>query len=243
MAEKTLKYSKIIEIFIQKITSKELLPGDDLPSESELITQYQVSRITIRRALDELCRLGYIEKMQGKRAFVKNTAKMQELTSIYSYTEEILRNGMTPSRKIIHSKLRLCTKDEERALSLQKTDAVFSLERVYYADASPLCYTTTALPYLVFRDIEHYDFEENSLYSIIETDYKIPITKTSLKLKAVTASLEIAELLDISISTPLLYSTAITYGTYLNKEIPIETFSTYYLTDKFEYTLTQLRHS
>lgn len=240
--KKLPKYVIIEQELIQKIQSGELSPGAELPSESDLISIYNVSRVTARRAIDELFHQGYIEKMQGKRTCVKQITKLQELSSIFSYTEEIIRQGMTPSREVLISDLRICTPEEAEKLQLQKADPVFHLERIYYADKHPLCYTVTTLPYHIFRDIEAYDFKENSLYKILEEDYNVKITTTSLKLKAISAYDKLAKHLNISKDTPLLHSLGLTYGMYEGKEIPIELFTNYYLTNQFEYSLIQTRH-
>lgn len=68
------------------------------------------------------------------------------------------------------------------------------------------------------------------------------ISTTALKLKAVPAYGDVMKHLDISRDTPLLYSSGLTYGVTEDSEIPIELFTTYYLTDHFEYTLTQSRN-
>ena len=172
--------------------------------------------------------------MQGKRACVKEKVKLQELTSISSYTEEIIRQGMTPSRKLLSFGLRVCTKEEAEQLGLKKADPVFFMERIYFADGSPLCLTSTVLPYQLFREIETYDFEQNSLY-------QVQITTTSLKLKAVSAYGNISRFLNVEEDTPLLYSDGITYGIQKDREVPIELFQNYYLTSRFEYSLIQRR--
>lgn len=179
--------------------------------------------------------------MQGKRTCVKGKVKLQELTSISSYTEEIIRQGMTPSRKLLTDNLRVCTDEEAALLNLQKADPVFHMKRIYFADGTPLCLTSTVLPYHLFRDIETYDFEQHSLYKIIEENYHTPITTSSLKLKAVAAYGDISKYLNISDDTPLLYSTGLTYGIKNEEEIPIELFYNYYLTTRFEYSLIQRR--
>ncbi len=239
--EKQPKYEHIKNALIEAIHSGKYAPGSELPSENELTELYGVSRITVRRAIDELYRAGYIEKKQGKRGYVKETAKEQELTTISSYTEEILRQGMTPSRKVLSLGLRLCSPEEQEVLKLDKTDAVFYLDRIIYADQKPLCYTSTVLPYKYFRDIEGYDFAQNSLYNIIEQEYHLKITDSILKLKAIPAKDDIAAFLDVARDVPLLYSSAVTYGDYHGDILPIESFQTYYLTDRFEYTLAQKR--
>lgn len=235
------KYKKIKEDLIKKIQQGIYTPGSELPSENDLIEQYNVSRITVRRAIDELYIGDYIEKKQGKRALVKQCAKMQELNSISSYTEEILQQGMKPSRKVLSAKLKLPTEEEQKALLLDKAEPIFILCRIVYADDTPLCYTETALPYKYFRDIEKFDFEQYSLYDIIEQKYSIKITTSKLKLKAVLPDDTIAGYLDVEKSLPMLRYSAVTYGIVNGKELPIERFRTYYLTDLFEYTLVQKR--
>ena len=76
---------------------------------------------------------------------MKEKVKLQELTSISSYTEEIIRQGMTPSRKLLSFGLRVCTKEEAEQLGLKKADPVFFMERIYFADGSPLCLTSTCV--------------------------------------------------------------------------------------------------
>lgn len=235
------KYEFIKNDLIQMISEGLYPPGSELPSENELIEKYGVSRITIRRAIDELYLADYIEKKQGKRTCIRGDIKIQELTSISSYTEEILRQGMTPSRKVLSSELRLCNDEEQKLLDLDKAEPIYALCRVVYADDKPLCYTDTALPYKYFRDIEQYDFSSHSLYEIIENTYHVKITTSTLKLRAVLAKDEIAHYLDIGKDTPLLHYSAVTYGIVNGKELPIEHFVTYYLTDLFEYSLTQKR--
>ena len=232
----------IIQQYLQKQIQDGLLPGgSEVPSETELMKIFPVSRVTVRRALDELAREGYIEKSQGRRAYVRETAKVQGLSNISSYTEEIERHGMTPSRMVLISEVRICTPAEQESLQLPESSSVFHLERIYYADKSPLCVTKTVLPYAIFKGIEQHDFEACSLYDIIEHEYLLKIETTTLKLKAVGASGQLAKYLNVPINTPLLYSNAITYGLVNEKTVPIEVFSTYYLTNNFEYALTQHR--
>ncbi|MBQ9157519.1 MAG: GntR family transcriptional regulator [Eubacterium sp.] len=235
------KYEMIKNDLIQKIKSGIYAPGEELPSETEMLEQYKVSRITVRRAIDELYLMDYIEKKQGKRAIVKLTTRTQNLNSISSYTEEILKHGMTPSRKILSSGLRLPTSQEQKALLLDKTEPVFFLERIVYADETPFCYTISSVVYKYFRDIESYDFSSCSLYNVIEEDYQIKITTSELKLKATLPNDQIASYLHVDKSLPMLKYSATTYGILNNQEVPIEYFMTYYLTDLFEYTLIQKR--
>ena len=240
--KKEPRYIAIKNDLKSKIEKGEYSPGTQLPSETELVEIYQVSRITVRSAIDALYQEGLIQKKQGKRSYVKNNTQSQDMTMLQSYTEEIIQHGMVPSRKVITSELRLPDSDEQQALCIDKVTPVFYLERVIYAGNQPLCYTRTTLPYSLFPDIENIDFSACSLYDRIENYYNIKIYSSSLRLKAVGASREVARLLDIEKDMPLLLTSAITHGEADGNILPIEMFYTYYLTDRFEYTMTHLRN-
>lgn len=237
------KYNIIMNRLLDMITDGTYPPGSSLPSEKELMDMFGASRITVRRAVDELVLAGYIEKHQGKNSCVKKQAETQELNTISSYTEEITGKGMTPSRKVITKELRLCTEKEQKRLCLEKATPVFSMERIIYADGFPFCFTRTVLPYDIYRDIELHDFENESLYDIMEKDYGTELLSSKLKLKAVTAGERLAGYLMAGKDTPLLRTAAVTSGIPAGETEarPVEYFMSYYVTDFFEYTLTQTR--
>ena len=60
-----------MEDIIKQIENEELVPGQNIPAERELIEMYKVSRITVRKAIDELVSKGYLYKIQGKGTYVK----------------------------------------------------------------------------------------------------------------------------------------------------------------------------
>ncbi|HCS75651.1 MAG TPA: GntR family transcriptional regulator, partial [Clostridiales bacterium] len=73
--ERVPKYFQLKKAIIRKIEEEEYLPGGLIPSERELMEQYQVSRITVRKAIDELVVEGYLYKIQGKGTYVKTDEK------------------------------------------------------------------------------------------------------------------------------------------------------------------------
>ncbi|BCN32249.1 GntR family transcriptional regulator [Anaeromicropila herbilytica] len=239
MNRRQTKYYTIKQNIQNMINSGEMPIGSEIPSETELMNQYEVSRVTARRALDELYRDGYIEKIQGKRAYVKEMLNKDGFTLVQSYTDEIVKKHMIPSRRILECVVRKAFPEETAYLSIQEGDYVFSLIRIYYANGDPLCYTHSVLPYDYFNDIENHNFLNSSLYHIIENEYLVKIKSSKLSLKAVATPRIIANYLSVDIDTPILFTKAVTYGIIGDIERPIESFQTYYLTDNFEYTLTK----
>jgi GntR family transcriptional regulator len=235
------KYAQIQEDLIRRIEEKEYPAGSEFPSETDLMDTYNVSRITVRRVIDELARDGYLDKSQGKRTTVRTAGNRQELSYTSSFTEEIIRMGMTPSRKVVNSQLRLPTKTEKEQLKIEKTDAVYTLKRVYYADEKPMCYTETCLPYGLFPGLDREDFGESSLYEFLNRTHKVQMEDTLLQIKAIAADTFLAKTLNIKKGIPVLLMEGTTFGQVKGETRAIETFRNFYVTEGFSYSLIQSR--
>ncbi|MEG2246559.1 MAG: GntR family transcriptional regulator [Peptostreptococcaceae bacterium] len=235
------KYYIIKNDIIKKINNNELAPHQPLPSERELIDCYNVSRITVRRAIDELVKEGYVYKVSGKGSFVNKNTSKQNLNTVHSYTEEITNQGKTPSRKILNVSIEKGNNEICKKLNLCENEDIFVLERVYYADEKPLCLTKAYLPYKHFSKIECFDFGGNSLYDVLENFYDVKITRATQVLEAASSGDNISNLLDVKDGHPLLLFNTTTYGQKDGAEFPIEYFMSYYKTDNMKYVIEQSR--
>ncbi|MGL5327826.1 MAG: GntR family transcriptional regulator, partial [Peptostreptococcaceae bacterium] len=235
------KYFFIKNDIINKIKQKTLIANQLLPSERELIDEYNVSRITVRRAIDELVKDGYAYKIRGKGSFVKGENLTQGLNRVSSYTEEILNHGMNPSRHVINAAISKMDNVTAEIFNMNVADDLFILKRVYYADNEPICITETMLPYSLFPKIECFDFTNNSLYSILENFYDLKITKAKQNIEATISDEYSSNYLKITNGYPLLLFQTTTYGLIDGDEIPFEYFKSYYNSNKFKYSLDQIR--
>lgn len=235
------KYYLIKNDIIEKINNEELISNQLLPSERELIEKYNVSRITVRRAIDELVKEGYAYKIKGKGSFVKGDNLKQGLNKVHSYTEEIINQGMRPSRKLLNIEIKSVDAKKSKLLNIGQDEKIFVLERIYYADDEPICITKAILPYKYFPNLECFDFINNSLYSILENFYKLKITKATQTIDASISTVHNSSHLNINEGHPLLLFRTTTYGLIDGCEVPFEYFKSYYKTDKVKYTLEQVR--
>lgn len=235
------KYFTVKRSIMEMLEAGELGANDPLPSERELMAAYNVSRITVRRAIEELQREGYVYKIQGKGTFVQGDQKRQNLIAITSCTEDVRRHGMTPSRKVLCKDVVPADKTRQSQLQLPEGSRVFHMSRVYYADEEPINHTTVYLPYRYFPGIEEYDFSKYSLYGVIENDYNVKITRAERALEAVIAYGEICDYLDVHPGVPLILFQCITYGEVGGRECPIEAFKCHYRSDKFKFYIDQVR--
>lgn len=235
------KYYQLKKTIIEKIDNDEYAVSETIPSERELMAEYDVSRITVRKAIDDLVQEGYLYKVHGKGTYVKGDTDGYNLLSITSCTEDIRRMGMVPSRKVLENRVMTADKKRQRILNLGKDEKIFRLSRIYYADEEVVNYTVTSLPYRYFEGIEKYDFSNLSLYEQIEKEYGVRITRADRTIEAVIAHDEIAEYLDVNESIPIILFQCVTYGMINGKECPIEALKCYYRSDKFKFCIHQVR--
>ncbi len=105
MEERAPKYYILKKVLEEKIENEEFPADEPIPSEQELMEMYQVSRITVRKAVDELVNEGYLYKIQGKGTYVKTDERSSNLFAITSCTEDVVRMGMKPTKKVMVAEL------------------------------------------------------------------------------------------------------------------------------------------
>jgi len=240
-------FDRVPKYYIVKKKLVEMINGDVfgesnmIPSERELVKMFNVSRITAKRAVDDLVNEGYLYRIQGKGTFIQSDDAKHDLVSIMSCTEDIIKMGMKPSKELIHAEVIPADKVRQKRLQLVSGDNVLMLKRIYYADEYPLNYTTTYLPVKLFPGIEEYDFSQESIYDIIDRVYNVKITKANRTLEAILALDEVATYLKMNVREPVLLFKAITMGMVNGREIPVETFKSYYRSDRFKFYINQTR--
>lgn len=241
MMEMAPKYYIVKKKILEMIEQEEVQPNGMVPSERELMNMFGISRITAKKAIDDLVREGYLYRIQGKGTFIKNDMLNQDLVSITSCTEDIIKMGMTPSKQLLAEEIIISDQVRMRKLQLCNGDRILMVKRVYFADDEPLNLTTTYLPCKLFPGIENYDFGKESIYQVLESKYNTRITKATRTIEAVLAVDEVSEILKIDQGEPILLFRAVTLGIVNGKEVPIETFKSYYRTDKLKFYINQVK--
>lgn len=241
MGDKILKYSVLKHKIIEKINNEEYKVGDLIPSERELMEKLQVSRITVRKAIDDLVNEGYLYRIQGKGTYVKSDEISHDLFSIISCTEDIRNRGMTPSTRVISAEVLPADKRRARSMQLADGELILRLERVYFANNVPINYTITYLPLSLFPNLDKHNFSTESLYSILENEYGVKITHAKRTLEAVLAHEQTSEYLDVKPGEPLILFRCQTYGEVNGEEKVIENFKCSYRTDMHKFYIDQVR--
>ena len=206
------KYQKVMNDIKNDVISGIYAVGNQLPSEVELQEKYKVSRVTLRRAVDQLVKDGYVKKVQGKGTYVRNFKKIKRLirhASIESFSKIVIENEMTPKTKVLSIKECKFQLDISNYNGL--TEQAINVWRLRYADNVPVTIENNYFPSPRFKKILEMDMSQ-SLYNLFYLQFGIKSLHTKkATISIVASSYELAQLLDCSVGFPLfLLETIIT---------------------------------
>lgn len=150
------KYIEIENYFISKIENNELNFGDKIPTEMELCDIFDVSRMTINKALTRLSNKGYITRNRGVGSFVTNKSLKKDISNrVESMTQDIINAGMKPSIKlldyrVIRGKMK---SDISKKLKLSDDDYIHYFSRLRYGDGKPLALSYSYISFKILPEI------------------------------------------------------------------------------------------
>ncbi len=196
-------YYQLKEVLKQQIRAGHLAPHTAIPSEPELVTQYHVSRATVRQALTELVHEGLLYRQHGRGTFVcEPRVQQQNISELTSFSEELQRQGKRPGGMLFVSELVRGSQTVRERLRLTDEEQVVRLERLRTADDVPVAYEVDYLPYPRAGNIYQRAKEtaEGSLYSLMASEGLHPYIAEQM-LSGDLASIREAEILRIPPST------------------------------------------
>ena len=190
-------YAQIKEDMKDKINSDILHEDDYLPSEFKLMEEYNVSRTTIRQAIELLVQENYLERKRGVGTLITKPKKdYWDLSELRSFDEEAQRKGMISKTKLLD--FSIVDSNSELADVFGKNEEKFyKLERLRYINNSPLELVTTYIPKSLAEDLEKFDFSNNSLFDILHKYYYIRLSYAEKTFNAINISKEDSKILDI----------------------------------------------
>lgn len=228
------KYYQLSEILRHKIDNNEWQPHDPIPPERELETLYNVSRTTVREALNHLANQGYIYREHGRGTFVSRPKMQQSLHTLHSFTDDMAVRGSVAGQRIL-SLERITPSDRVRQqLELSSgTESVMQVERLRHADDEPIGIQLAYLPLTVDQTITMEELlEVGSLYTLLETKFGLIPVEADETLEAIVANEREASLLKIKERSPLLMLERITYSQHRR---PMEFVKMFYRADRYKY--------
>ena len=176
---------------------------EKLPSEKQLGDRFDVSRVTVRRALQTLESEDYIYRRQGLGSFVKERRAAQGLVRLTDFAQDMAQAGLEASSRVEHHAPE--TPPPAVAVHLATDDqTVMRLDRLRLGDGRPVAFDRTWLPMFYAQLLEDHDLEEETIYHILEAEYDIPVLRGHYRITAANADAPIADLLGVDAGQALL---------------------------------------
>ena len=200
------KYKEIAEDIRKDILDGKYNPNEQLPLEKEMCEYYDVSRITIKKAVDELVDEGLVIKRRGAGTFVKafDNSDVQgfSMSKQFSGFSESNKDKIVESKivkfEVIHPTDEIATK-----LKMTNDDFVYYIIRTRYADHEPIVVEYTYMPIGVIPGIKN-DVLHNSVYSYIENTLNLKIKSAHKTIRAIEPTKLDRECLAIDSNMPIL---------------------------------------
>ncbi|MEO1451590.1 MAG: GntR family transcriptional regulator, partial [Bacteroidota bacterium] len=227
------KYLQLYHQLKALIQQDQLHAGDYLPSEHQLCEAHQVTRTTVRRALDELIRDGFIVKERGRGSRVRERRKSLNLLNVKGFSEAAGADVQTHYLRAIEAgpwplNWRL---DKGGGPCLH-------FERIRSVEEQPVMLEHNWFPDILDPQPDHETFVEGSFFKTLSSRYLIEITGSEQSLQAVVADDRLQELLAIPAGTPLIHIHAIFHSSRSDLKIYSEL---YCFTDSYPIGNTYLR--
>ena len=200
------RYYQIYQDIKARIDSGDIPSGTQLPTEIELQNSYGVSRDTIRKALQKLEMEGVINRRAAIGTFVRPVKSIYALSSMSSFSEQMLSRGVTPSSDLQSITLTTGIREDIRAkLQLKPDEKCYLVKRIRCGDGIPMAFEETYIPEKLCPNIQKHIDNEASLYDIYQNVYGLVIGDADVDLEAAMPEEKYRTALSIGKETPVLF--------------------------------------
>lgn len=224
-------YAQIHERVSSRIKAGVFSVGDLLPSENELASFYDVSRMTCRQALQLLTTQGYLTRVRGAGSIVALPKVDKDIAHLQGFSAEIRAMGGQPSSQVLNHDVIAASQHVASCLNIQAGDPVFRLVRLRFADNVVLALEETNLPLKRFIGIEKKDFSRNqSLYQVMTETFGIRLLCAEETIEARIALRKESRALDLKPGGAVLVMERILFDV---EDKPIEWARSVYRGDRY----------
>ena len=205
------KYVRVRDWLLDRILSDGLARGDRLPSESDLVRQFGVSRVTVRQALEALRNDGIIESHHGKGWFLRRVRAIQNLGRLQGFGEMLRPMGVRARSEVLD--FTECTAPEPvaRAFGLAEEALLVRIARLRLAGGRVMSYDLSYFPLDIGRRLREQDLAGQDIFVLLEQALGIPLGFADVTIEIAPAESDPAARLQIPPGTPIFKMTRLTH--------------------------------
>lgn len=192
-------YQALADALLDRIRKGDLKSNDRIPSENDLVHQYQLGRNTVRRAISELVSQGILKTIHGVGTFVEDTRLRKTAEYLLGFTREMQLQGKEVGSRVLEAKLIPADSFLSRRLQIQLGAEVVYLARIRLMDGEPTAIERAHLPHELCPGILEHDFSKASLYQVLSDDYGNYPDHAEQEIAATLATPQVADLLGMEL--------------------------------------------
>ncbi|MBT32066.1 MAG: GntR family transcriptional regulator [Thalassobius sp.] len=204
---KAPRYKVVYEFLKKNIITGNYVEGHLLPSENELCAKFEVTRPTVRQALNALVQEKYIYKHRGKGSIVANQQRTLGLLSFKGFTEVLSNSEQTIETRILESK-HLQDWPEDFFYPIPKNlrnSGCYFLKRLRCVNQEPVMLEYTWILDINLDGFDAISFENNSLFGTLASKFHVEVTSVDQQIKAIQADKQQAHMLQMEEKSALLH--------------------------------------
>jgi len=234
-------YHQVYTILREQLMEGRFTPDKAIPGELELAEKFQVSRVTMRRALDELVREGLIERSRGRGSFARVQPGSGGLlgADVSGLLENLVSMGLKTRVTVVSMDMLAAPDDVATHLGIKPGAQVMKTVRLRSVDAGPIALLTTFVPEAIARTFSQKALGQKPMLTLIE-EAGVAVARAEQAMSARLADATTAPLLEVGFGAPLL---AVTRTVYDTKGRPVQMLRGLYRPDRYEYRMTLTREA
>ncbi|MGH8338345.1 MAG: GntR family transcriptional regulator [Gammaproteobacteria bacterium] len=211
--------------------------GGAIPSEKALAAHFSIARMTARQAVDGLIHDGLLVRIHGRGTFVTVPRVDRELSRMHGFSEDMRAQGMEPASRLLRREVVPAPTEVSEILALERREAVILLERVRFADVTPMALEVSYLRYDLCRSVLDADLESGSLYTFLQGIAGMRFRCAAQELRAALPTPTEAAELGIRRHSPVLLVTQTTFVEGPEGDLPAIFGRTVYRGDRYRFRL------
>ena len=175
--------------------------GEAIPSERKLTVDLGMSRLTVRAALDELVREGYLVRKRGAGTFVSEPKIAQELT-MTSFTDDMRRRGLVPASRTLELNTVTAGARLGRLLHVSPSELVVVVKRLRLADRETMAIEDLHVRASLVPNLTAADLESGSFYELLQNRYRVDVVGGIQTVEPTVTNEEESSLLGVPLHSP-----------------------------------------
>ncbi len=225
-------YYQLAGILREHIVSGKYHPGDRLPTEEALAKDYDVSRITIRQALADLEKEGFIKREAGRGTFVSDRRIFSNTFRLEGSLGDLISMGLTTTIKVLTLATIKASASEADFLRVNLGDPLVRCTRLRLHGGTPFSYIVNHVPGELVKNLSADAWKKGSILRQIETELGIPMGDADQTISASLADAHLARLLKTNIGAALLSVDRVVRSV---EGRPVEHVHSYYRSDIYSF--------